>query len=367
MTVFLMQGGLRDARSLGAALGWIEAGRSMGFALRIHASRDIPPAIRAATGAVPTFTWAPDAQPVRDPAYDRLGNLVELGLQFAADCRSIPLDAVGAADLIVLDDACPGDIFGLSLWLDRLPPDRRPRVHCQFRAPDFDWTVNAAAGTVVGDTVHHRYAMERLERCAGRERTVFAAAAPQLCAALASIAGRCRLSPAGVHVVDAATEARLLARPPSPHDIAILGHLRPEHGSAGLVEILKRFAAHRPGRSALVQLRQPEQAARLRQAMAEGPPLALTTLAGDQSMEDHARALLSSRIVLLPYSPARYRMRVSGLMAEAAAAALDRLPQLAAAATGLRAAWRRQHSFAAYVRFVRHHGRPDEGSACAST
>ena len=382
MGVILLQNGLYDDHShfLTATLGWIDASRARGFALRIHASRHVRPEIRAMTGAIPTFDQAPDSQVIQDPAFRGLGNLAELGFSFAAGCRAIRSDSIGPDDLIVLDYAAPGDVFGLSLWLARLPAGRRPRVHCQFHLGDPDWSLDAATGRLVGDTAPHGYAMRRLDAVAGAGRVVHAATTRRLAQVLESVAGRCRESPLTVCVADPATEARLLSENAGSHDVAVVGQLRWERGRALLADVLREFAARRPGRSAAVQVATPEQADALRQAVPDPKALRLTIRVGNLSADDYTRMLLSARIILLPYHAPNYRLRASGVMGEAVAygrpvvvpdgtwmseqlaeglaAAIDRLHALSATAAARRARWRARHSFPAYVDFVLAHGEP---------
>ena len=393
MRIHLIQNGLADGQShfLGLTLGWLEASRDLGFPMTVYGSRKMSGAVQRASGALPVFRYGPNAILMTEPAeHRRLTSFMEAALTFSSDCRAIPIEGVEAHDLIVLDTGGAADMFGLALWLARLPPARRPRVLCQLHHLDHDLSFDAASGTVKGDVSPYRYALYKLARIAGRERIFLCAAGEMLArAAQAAFDHPCLRSPMPTRLVEAGAGPD---GPPAPrHDVSVVGGYRLERGSAILSTVLRYLGRRHPNRSMLIQLKEPDDAAPLAAAAADAA-LALTTLAGNLSDAAYAEALRSAHVTLLPYHPLRYALRTSGVFSEAVACgrvvvapaatwmgdeiaagtaagvtfdqytaasiahavavALDQLPGLSELARTLAPAWRERHSSKALAAFA---------------
>src|ERR1700716_1374498 len=96
--IFVVHHGLvdRHVHYFGEALGWIEACRARGIALRLYINRDASPEIASTLGARAVFPYASDAEVETDPRCQELSDFLELGTAFSMACGALEEDGVGA-------------------------------------------------------------------------------------------------------------------------------------------------------------------------------------------------------------------------------------------------------------------------------
>lgn len=323
MRLFCIQHGLRDRHShfLQESVGLVEACAARGLSLRLYAHRRLDPSLAAVTGAIPAFRHAAATALETDPVFGVLSDYIALGAAFAADCAALTADGAGAGDLVLLPYAEAWSLHGLGLWLAGLPEERRPRVAAHVVIPERNWWLEDGRSRFTGDPAYIRHAATRLREAAPTGGAVLAASAPRLAQLVAALAEHpCRSVPLPMHYPSAAELAGLAAaRAHPPVDLAIAGQFRREKGSGLVAPLLTALAAERPGCRVALQVNAPADAEALAEALADAAEsLELFLQVGECDRAAWYARILAARLMLLPYEPASYAARTSGVLAEAA-------------------------------------------------
>lgn len=317
--LFLIQHGLVDFHShyYGEAKGWAAACRDRGIPARFYVNRHAQPQIIQEFAAIPAFPYAADVMVERDPACVVLSDFLFLGEMFARSSQALDADGVGGNDVVVVTYATERDLFGAALWLQSLPPERRPTMFFIFHTPSFSWSVDEARTALNGDYSWHRYAAKRLSAVLPAEKIVLLATNPRLAMAIGFATQLpCAEAPLAIHYVSDAVLNRPAERPMPHAHIRLAGEFREEKGGGVVIEVIKRFAQERPGHSFCVQVGTQKAAEFLAQKVADCPTPVFIHY-GPASHEEYQQRLVRSDLLLLPYRWQRYALRASGVFTEA--------------------------------------------------
>lgn len=325
--LFIVHHGLFDRHShpYGEARGWREACRARGIALRLYINSQAQPAIVQEYDAIPAFTYPTDIILDPDARTRVLSDFLTVSERFAQDCGALDRDGIAGSDVMVVTYSSERDLLGAAIWLERMPPERRPTIVFIFYVPDFDWQIDPERSRVNGDFSRLHYAMKRLRAVLPAEKTVILATTDRLASVLQSLLRHpCTACPMPKHYVDpqvlAATDAHVTERV----TVRVAGEYRPEKGSDLVIPVILQLAAQRPGLTFAVQVYE-EKVAR-----AVGDQLALLRNTrshcridyGHLSNEAYQKRILLSDILLMPYRWWRYALRTSGVFSDAVASGI---------------------------------------------
>jgi hypothetical protein len=323
MRFLIIQNGLvnRETHYFGETLDWCGALARQGLEHRLYIGRRAGAEIVAALGAVACFPYAADERLPCEPDLRELHAFVRMGEAFARACQALEADGIGRDDVVLVPFSSDIEMHGLATWLRTLPVARRPRAAFVFHNPDFDWPVRQ--GRVVADGRHHRYARLELAEAAGEGRFAIWATTGALQQVLSRMMGHpCGLLPVPKTYLTGEALARGIAEtgPWPPVDLAIMGQYRDEKGGGLIPRILAQASRDRPGLKAAVQVRTDEDAAALRALLTPiADRLELHLHPGTLEPAAYAALLSSADVILCPYAPARYVLRVSGVFIDALA------------------------------------------------
>ena len=321
--LFIVTPGLYDRHShpYGEARGWRDACRHRGITPHFYINRRADPAIVAEYAATPAFTYATDVILDRNPATREQSDFIKVSQQFARDCGILEHAGIGASDVIVVTYASERDLHGASIWLERIPVERRPTVVFIFHAPDFSWRIDPQRRRVDGDFSRVRLAMDRLRAVLPAEKTIVLATAVRLTALLRTVLRHpCDTAAMPTYFIDPRTLESTDARVSGRTTVLIAGEYRHEKGSDLIVPVILNLAAARPGIKFAMQVYKKEAAMTVHKRlapMAKSPSQCRIDY-GQLPHEVYQKRLLLTDILLLPYRWWRYAIRGSGVFSEAA-------------------------------------------------
>ncbi len=240
---------------------------------------------------------------------------------FLLDLCRIPTDALAREDLLYFPNLLQNQLYGVALWLARIPVERRPAVAVMLRYLNhaMDYIQGRANRELI--PVYYRYAAQTL--AAAQPRSVICADTRELATAYQKITGRDVLelpNPMDVsHLIGSRRAAAANGRP----TIVYQGHTSPLRGFHFLPDIIHRCATLTPKPQFVIQVQNRDTAL----AMKLGPLLEqlermpkddVQLVEGPLTAKDYFDLLLRADIVLLPYSPNFYGHGSSGVFTEAA-------------------------------------------------
>lgn len=320
MRLFLIQHGLRDLHShdFNEALGWRRACDARGIELRHFVHKDATRQVIGECGATPQFPYEPQTHIKRDPVSDVLEGFIKFSRIFAHACRTFS-DIIDSGDVVYVANATVREIYGLALWLETVPENRRPQVVFNFLVPDLRWHLTADRENFTGDISLYRFAANALEEAAGRTRIHICAGTGRLRKILEmALQLPCTLSPVPISYEDETPNEDSTASW-TPAHIAVMGQMRIEKGKSLVPEVFDVFRRNCPGHKIFIQTENQDQAKGLALRFGGAKDLSLGIAVGQIPPETYAQRLRSVEILLLPYSRTRYAMRSSGLFSEAMA------------------------------------------------
>ena len=323
MTVHVVQHGLQDQHShyFNDTLSWREALLKLGLPWNCYANRRLAEQHRRETGAVPTFRIAPDAVIERDPSLRRLADFIDIAEVFAEDCRRTFGNRLNSNELVLVPYAAEHEIFGAALWLGTLPKASHPRLAFIVHRPDFSWSIDEDRTEIKGDTSFWRYAGRRLLKVTETIPPFIGVPDQRFSVALANILGmsvrHIPMPSPTPNVVSAPTLTRSQCR--FDIDFGLVGEFRPERGSQALPRLLAQVACGRPDLRILLHVRNQGQKDEFIRLFSEySAQVSLEVLVGDLQPADFQFNMMRCGMLILPYSPDRYRMRPSGILSDAA-------------------------------------------------
>jgi len=318
LRIFLIQHGLIDRHThfYGETLGWIDVLRRRNLEHRLFVHRDADAAIVEEFEAEPLLPYVPGARTVTDPVTDQLDSFLRFSAAFAEGCTGFA-DDLTAQDVVIVAFATERELFGAAQWISTVPAARRPHIVFHFVTPDFRWAVSEDRQAVKGDVAYHRFAANQLAEVSGHFH--FFAGNEKLRHALRGAFNRA-VSVAPIPMIyPAAADLPAWSGDPDwrPAHVGFVGEYRKEKGGGILPEVIEQFCRKRPGRRFFLQVQHEEQARLVHERLGHLDDLDVHT--GQLSHRAYVSRLDSMDIVLLPYNPARYALRTSGIFAEAAA------------------------------------------------
>ncbi len=257
----------------------------------------------------------------RDGLTWALENFHHLNQAFLADLLRIPADRFSSEDLLFLPTLLQNQLHAVALWLERMPPNRRPAVAVLFRFLNHEMEYMKSRANSAMIPLLYRFAAQRL--LAVQPRTVLATDIREMAEAYRVITGRpvAELTLAMDLPDDVASPTQSNDRPV----VAVLGYTSKFKGFHLLPDIITACSqiTPRPYFAVQVQSRVLAQKDSLKAAMGRLDVLAKGTdvrlIEGALSPEEYFAELRQADIVLLPYSKDFYRFCSSGIFGEAIA------------------------------------------------
>jgi len=325
--VFYLDPGLRN--ELGHHANWCRAIagelRRRGIETKVYAFAEVVPALRAELEAIGHFRYFPYRHFDPDPICGWLTAFQTAAVTTAQDLARLE---VAADDLVYVNSAQPGPLFGVTQWLASRPADRRPLVIVEFA-----FEPGLSAQRDKGEFIFSVRDARQDPRA-----TLFRFTALQIPPALSPHLRFVTFDEACSAVYRMLLQRDVLALP-MPHravtscrdrtgqrpiTIALLGHQRPDKGYELVPEIVRTLLAARQDVRFLIHNAAPGAMAATQQALRQN-----AAASGRIEIEERVagpallRELLErADLVLCPYLPERYIASHSSVAAEALANAI---------------------------------------------
>ncbi len=296
------------------------------LAVRELQRREIPVSIHARRGCqvtceglVPGAVFSHDIfkEIGRDPQVWALENFHAVNQAFAADLARVDTSLMSADDLLFFPSLNQNQLYGLALWLARIPAARRPAVAVLLRylTHEMDYVKGRANHGMLAHLF--RYAAQAL--LATQARTVFCADTREMCEAFHGVLG-CPVIEVPV-AMDPPARVAPVARESGRPNVVYLGHMSQLKGFHLVPDIILRCLSTQPRPRFTVQIQNRTQRGFEShvQWFDRQPSSEVHLVAGALSPEEYYRLMIDADIVLLPYRPTYYGHCSSGVFAEAAA------------------------------------------------
>jgi len=276
------------------------------FDVRVYANFRVDGQLALQLGAHPIF-YETIYPPRSDQDFRSVNTAMTRSL--VSGLGQIDTEDLSPTALAVMHTAMIFQLDALAEWISKLPVDRRPTLVIVFHAPlefgvrNADWLM----------------AVSHAKRAAGvlkeTGRVQFASVTDRLSSRIADQLGYpCTTLPVPLRWLD----VRDAAITPLHPAFGFFGGLRLEKGAGLLADALPGFAAlHKDVRFVIhAPPEESDEAASRSISQAPGVSLLRTTF---KDKRDYFKKILSVGCVLLPYDPASYAMRASGVLLEALA------------------------------------------------
>ncbi len=302
MILHILENNLRDflGHFLNSTLGLKREAEARGVEVRVYTHRRARPEILRLVQGRALFdhgSWDGAAHP------DAWRSMQDLGGDFARSCRRI--QDLGAEDVILVPSASQDQIFGLALFLEGLPTERRPRVAVNFHSENWERRSDRAAP--------YKQACQRLVHALTAERFLLTATARAVADSLSELVDHpARWFPLPQ---DYGTSTALDVRPAdAPPTVVVLGRSRPSKGGWQLPRVVLMVRRRLPEARFFVQVTGKMQ---LLAFLSVIPGVKVHF--GGQDRAAYFDCLRAADVVLLPYSAEAYARRSSGILADCAA------------------------------------------------
>lgn len=296
------------------------------LAVREARRRGIPVSIHARRGCQvtcegiqpePVFSHDIFKEIGRDPQVWALENFHAVNQAFAADLGRIDTTRMSADDLLFFPTLNQNQLYGVALWLARIPAPRRPAVAVLLRylTHEMDYVKGRANHGMLAHLF--RYAAQAL--LGAQARTVFCADTREMCEAFQGVLG-CPVLEVPV-AMDPPAKIAETAAPGARPNVVYPGHMSQLKGFHLMPEIIRSCLAHspRPQFTVQIQIRAQRGFEPLVQWFERQPASEVRMVEGALTPEAYYRLIHEADIVLLPYAPSFYGRCSSGVFAEAAA------------------------------------------------
>jgi glycosyltransferase involved in cell wall biosynthesis len=285
-----------------------------GWACEIVGAKDLDPTLAAELGASRHFVTNPYWNACADPICGDLEGFIQSNALFARELSPLPISDWSENDFVVLPTVTWLQLYGLALWLNQTGIHQLATTAPLLMFPP-NWSNIATQSGI--DLQFYRLGLKTMER-RPRDKLVLHAETSQMAAVYQNIAGR-KVRHIPWPVLPGTERLRtndIFCN--EPVTVAFLGHARAETGVKILPEIIGRIAETRPKTRFRVQLNTDLNGDiatildELRSVEAD-----LTVLEGALGQAEFDAELDRTDILLLPYNAESYKMRGSGLFAEA--------------------------------------------------
>lgn len=290
--------------------------RRRGIPVSIYARRDCQVTCEGVK-PIPVFSHDIFKEVACDLQTWPIENFQALNHAFLADLNRIDTTQLQADDLLFFPTLNQNQLYGVALWLTRIPAHRRPAVAVLLRylTHEMDY-VRARANHEMLATFFRYAALAVLN---AQPRTVFCADTREMCEAFQAVLG------CPVLEVPVSMDPPDVSKAPSASDlrsnVTYLGHMSQLKGFHLLPEIIRECLKLSPRPRFTVQIQNQNQRGfeSLVQWFGRQPMSDVSVVSGSQSTDAYYDLLSGADIVLLPYSPSYYGRCSSGVFAEAAA------------------------------------------------
>ena len=266
---------------------------------------------------VPVFSHDIFKEVGRDPLVWPIENFHVINQAFVADLNRIDTTAIEADDLLFFPTLNQNQLYGVALWLARMPAHRRPAVAVLLRylTHEMDYVKGRANHVMLAH--FFRYAAQAV--LGAQPRTVFCADTREMSEAFQGVLG-CPVLEVPV-AMDPPSEISTAPAPGARPNVVYLGHMSQLKGFHLLPDIIRGCVGHAPRPQFTVQIQNRAQRGfePLVQWFDRQPSSEVRLVDGAQTPDEYYRLMAAADIVLLPYAPTFYGRCSSGVFAEAAA------------------------------------------------
>ncbi len=264
---------------------------------------------------VPVFTHDIFTEVGRDPVVWPIENFQALNHAFIADLNRIDVSSFQAGDVLFFPSLNQNQLYGVALWLSRIPAPQRPAVVVLLRylTHEMDYVKGRANHDMLGH--YFRFAARALRT--SQPRTLFCADTREMCDAFQAVLGIPVLEmPVAMDPPEIPERGGIGQNP----NVTFLGHASQLKGFHLLPEIIRGCVklAPRPLFTVQIQSGNHRGLEPLLQWFKQQPSSIVKTIDGAQSPEAYYELMASADVVLLPYAPTFYGRCSSGVFAEAA-------------------------------------------------
>ena len=302
----------------GESLAYLEAFEVLGVEASIYSNKACAPEIIKHLNARPIFLYATDSMVDTNPISAEQSEFTQLAHHFGSALDAHLPKEFSSSDIIYVPYARQNEAHGIALWLRSIPTDKRPKIVLFCYRPEFRWSLNHERTRFEGNFTYWRAVGKELIDLVGRQNILLATTDDRLSATLHTASGLPALTVKmpTLYPLDPSeleTQARDI-------DISILGTFRPERGSQLLVDILRLVDLSSPGLKYLVQVQDASDFENLKKILSghqfQGN---LEVVIGHPDQKQYIRQMARCKLACLPYAPARYATRSSGVLSECAA------------------------------------------------
>jgi glycosyltransferase involved in cell wall biosynthesis len=316
--IHFIQHGLLDKHShfYGETLGFVQAAQVLKRDLQVWVHAKCEPQIVETLGAQAVFPLQTDAKLDEDPVSAELTTFM-LGATTFGGALSKHLSAtICADDWVYVAYASQNEAYGLALWMQTLPLEKRPRLVLFCHRPELRWAVDAQRNKVSANASFWRFSALMFEKIGAKDRVQVFAPGSYLSDILRWASGL-KVHTTGLCTPYFITPAQALATE-KHFDIGLMGEFRPERGSDLMADLMVALDRQRPGMRYVLQLNNPESKDAMQQRLAGQGFKGRLRVIPDNRLEpaEFARLIAHVRLMVLPYHPDRYRMRSSGVLSE---------------------------------------------------
>jgi len=316
--IHFIQHGLRDRHShfYGETLGFIQAARDLKRELKVWVHAKCDPGLVEICQAEAVFPLQTDVLLDPDPVTRELSTYILGATTFAGVLSQHLSPLIKADDWVFVAYAAQNEAYGLALWMQTLPPQKRPRVAIFCHRPELSWSVDAQRDKVVANGAFWRFAALTFDKIGAKDRVQVFAPDTRLADILGRASGL-NVKATGISTPYFFSPEQALAVP-KRFDIGLIGEFRAERGSSIIPDLMVALDRQRPGLRYALQLRLPSERELVQQQLTDkGFAGDLHFLTGTMlEPVDFARKIAQMRLMVLPYYPERYRIRSSGVLSE---------------------------------------------------
>ncbi|WP_143070552.1 glycosyltransferase family 4 protein [Polynucleobacter asymbioticus] len=302
----------------GEAIAYIEALKAMGGTSTIYANTACDSRIVHDLKALPVFPYATDSMVDTNPTSAEQSEFVSLGNAFGSALANHLPKEFTPEEIIYIPYARQNEAHGVAIWLKTIPADKRPKIVLFCYRPEFRWSLNDDRTRFEGNFTYWRAVGSELIGQLDSKSILLASTDHRLSAALQAASGIKALT-VKMPTLYPLDPAILLAQM-RDIDVGLLGTYRPERGSQFLINIINLVDTMHPGLRYLVQVQNPSDFEQLKTTLNalrfQGN---LEVLIGNPDQTEYIQHLSRFKLACLPYAPARYATRSSGVLSECAA------------------------------------------------
>ncbi len=269
----------------------------------------------------PTFTHDIFHEVARDPVVWPMENFQALNRAFLADLQQLPATDFSRDDLIYFPNLLQNQVLAIADWLSGLSEAHRPTVALMFRYLNHAMDYVQARANKDMIALYYRHAVQHLLQV--HPRTLICADTLELAKAYRQITSAPVLELPNPMDVSALLETKSTAPSDGRPVVVYQGHTSPLRGFHFLPEIIQRCRGLNPRPRFVIQLQNRDKG----QQSGLGPVITqlealrgaeVELIEGPLPQAEYLALLARADIVLLPYTPTFYGHGSSGVFTEAA-------------------------------------------------